>query len=129
LSIFLLSIKYGTRNIKLFDTACLAAALVAVAFYLLVDNPVWSVVLVSIIDFVAFLPTYRKGFQEPNTETLSAYAIAAFGNGFSIFALQNYSVTTVLYLASLVASNSIFVAILLVRRKAVNRRKNAIRYG
>src|SRR6185312_6212480 len=61
LSIFVLSFKYGTKNIKRVDAYCLAGALVALVAYIFVHDPIYSVLLVVSIDFVAYLPTLRKG--------------------------------------------------------------------
>jgi hypothetical protein len=116
-SIFVLSLKFGTKNITKFDLACLIASLGAIGFYLVSKNPFWSVVLVSLIDFVGFLPTFRKAYQEPGTETVSAFGLSAVANVFSLFAIQNYSVTTVLYVVSLIATNTAFVLLVTSRKK------------
>ncbi len=119
-SIFLLSIKFGTKNITKFDTACLVAALLAIVFYVSLRDPLWSVILVTIIDLVAFLPTVRKAYSAPWTETMSTYALSGTSTLLSIIALQSYSVSTVLYLASLLVTNWSFVLILFLRRKTIN---------
>jgi hypothetical protein len=121
-TIFVLSLKFGTKNITKFDSACLAASLIAIVFYIVFKNPLWSIVLVSLIDFIGFLPTFRKAYQEPETETASAFALSALANFFSLLAIQDYSVTTVLYIASLVVTNVSFVSMLLIRKRILARR-------
>lgn len=121
LTIFGLSFKYGTKNIKKFDLYCLIASLFAIAVYLLVEDPLYSIILVTIIDLVAFLPTFRKGFEEPFSETLATWLISAIANLFIIFSLQYYSVTTLLYTSSLVITNSIICTILITRRKILRK--------
>lgn len=116
-TIFILSFKYGTRNITRFDGVCLFASLIAIAFYFSLENPLWAIVVVAVVDFVGFLPTFRKGWEEPATETPSTFALSALANLLSLFALQHYSITTVLYIASLFFTNSSFVAMILWRRK------------
>lgn len=114
--IFLLSFKFGTKNISRFDFVCLLACLIAVLFYFKLSNPVWAILVVTGIDFVGFLPTYRKGWQEPDTETVSTYIMSASSNLISILALQNYTVTTVFYIASLFFTNTIFASVVLLKR-------------
>ncbi|HTB31176.1 MAG TPA: hypothetical protein VK808_04070, partial [Bacteroidia bacterium] len=65
--IFILSLKYGTKNITTFDTLCLIGALAATAVYVFMHNPVLSVILITIIDLVGFLPTMRKAYSEPHS--------------------------------------------------------------
>lgn len=115
-TIFLLSFKYGTRNISRFDLVCLIAAVGAIGIYLYIDNPVWATIVVAVVDFVGFLPTFRKGFQEPFSETTSTFMLSAMANALSFTALQNYSVTTVLYIASLFFTNLSFATMILIRR-------------
>jgi hypothetical protein len=68
-----LSFKYGTKNISKFDIFCLIASLFAIIVYVNINNPVWVIIVVATIDFVGFLPTFRKGFQEPFFETPSTF--------------------------------------------------------
>lgn len=114
--IFLLSFRYGTKNISRFDLLCLIAAVGAIGVYVSIDNPVWAIIVVALTDFIGFLPTFRKGFEEPFSETASTFFMSAAANALSIIALQNYSVTTVLYIGSLFFTNSSFATMILVRR-------------
>ena len=119
--IFILSLKYGTKNISRFDTFCLLASVVTIMMYLGIENPVWAVVAVAATDFVGFLPTFRKGFQEPFTETASTFAMSGVANVLSIIALQNYNLTTVFYIATLFFTNFSFASMILLRRRVLNK--------
>jgi hypothetical protein len=116
-AIFLLSFKYGTGNISTFDAACLAGAIIAIGIYLFISNPVWATIVVAAIDFIGFLPTFRKGFEEPFSETASTFIMSGIANLLSIVALQHYSVTTVLYIGSLFFTNTSFALMILFRRR------------
>lgn len=116
IAIFILSFKYGTKNITKFDTICLVGSALSIVLWIFTKNPLTAVILISFIDFMAFMPTYRKGYEEPYTETVSTYLWSSISSMFAIVALTDYSVVTVLYLASLVLSNGTFVLLLLCRR-------------
>jgi len=116
-TIFILSLKYGTKNISKFDALCLVASLFTIIIYFTIDNPMWAVIAVATIDFIGFVPTFRKGFEEPFTETVSTFLMSGVANALSIVALQNYTVATVLYIASLFFTNMFFVTMILMRRK------------
>jgi len=117
LLIFFLSLRYGTKNVTKTDTLLFVASLGAIFIWIFTKNAIYSVILISIIDFAAFIPTIRKGYEEPMTETISTYFIAALSNIFALMALSIYSLTTALYLSTLVFTNSLFVVILLYRRR------------
>lgn len=115
--IFILSFKYGTKNITLFDTACLIGAFIALIFYIFLHDPTTSIILVCAIDFIGFLPTFRKSYVEPKTETASTYIVSAISSVLAIFALTNYSLITVLYPVTLVLTDSICWLIIVLRRR------------
>ena len=118
-SILLLSCKFGTKNITTYDTVCLIGSLLAIVIWIFTKDPLYSVILITVIDFVGFIPTYRKSFAEPNTETLSTYIINTVGDILTVLALSTYSLTTVLYPASLVITNLFLIIILKHKRKQI----------
>lgn len=116
-SVFILSLFYGTKNITKFDQLCLIAALTVIVLYVFQRDPLITVILVTLIDFISFLPTMRKTWEEPGSETASTYALSALAVLLGIFALQNYTFITMLYLTSLVLTNSALVFIILLRKR------------
>ena len=128
-AIFLLSFKYGTKNISKFDIFCLVAALCAIGIYVFIENPMWASIVVALVDFVGFLPTFRKGFEEPFTETASTFVLSGVSNVLSVVALQHYSVTTVFYIGTLCFTNSSFAAMILLRRNFLKKKSHNIRNG
>ena len=120
LCVFSLSFKFGTKNIIKFDVLCLIGALFAFIAYIFVSNPLYSIILVTLIDLIAFLPTFRKGFEEPNSETVSTYFLSVLVNILGLIALQYYSATTLLYGLSLVITNGLFCILLIQRRRNLN---------
>lgn len=115
--IFILSLKYGTKNITLFDTICLIAALAATSIYAFLHNPVLSVILITIIDFVAFLPTLRKAYAEPYSETLSLFLLGVVWSTFNVIAISTYTITTTLYPSCILFANALCCLMLWMRRK------------
>jgi hypothetical protein len=117
-TIFLLSLRFGTHNINRFDIGCLVGALSALAAYFLVDNPLVSVMIVALTDFIGFLPTMRKAYEEPHTETALTYVLSSISSVLALGALSSFSVASSLYLVSLVLTNGICATVILLRRKS-----------
>ena len=103
--------------IKTFDKICLVGALIAISLYLFLHNALLSVIVVTLTDFIGFLPTIRKSYAEPKTETLSTYGLSSASSAFALFALTNFNITTSLYLITLVITNGLCAVIILVQRK------------
>jgi hypothetical protein len=116
---FFLSLRYGTKNITRSDTLILFAALFAIGLWWLLRNPLLSVLLVTVIDVIAYAPSYRKSFSEPWSESVLAWNMFTLAMIFSILSIAHYNVLTVIYLAMTVAMNIGLVALCLYRRQCV----------
>lgn len=117
LIVIILSLRHGEKNITRSDKAMLAVALLAIPLWLATDDPVWSVVLISAIDVVAFVPTFRKSWGKPGEETLQTYILCGSSFALSLFVLESVNISTVLYPATLMATNAAFVAMVFWRRR------------
>jgi hypothetical protein len=115
--VFVLSFKYGTEDRTRLDAFFLIAALLAIVPWWLTKDPTISVVLATFIDVCAYGPTLRKTFNDPSTETLSAWVMSALRPIFSILALTSYSIATVVFPAAIVAMNVAVVGVIIVKRK------------
>lgn len=73
------------------------SALMAIPFWYYCGDPLWAVVLVTLVDTLAFAPTLRKAYYYPHQEHLTFFALFILRNVFSVFALEAYSVTTLLF--------------------------------
>lgn len=115
--ILFLSFRYGTTDITTFDKICLALALVSILPWLLVHNVLWSVLLATFTDVVGFLPTIRKTWHAPRSESLGSMFFDAAKHGLSIGALSTYSLTTWLYPACVLAAKLVIAGEIIIRRR------------
>lgn len=118
-SIFLLALFKGEKDIRRFDWICLIAAVLSLLPWLITNDPLISVVLITIIDVFGFMPTVRKSLRKPHQETLSTYALSTLKYGLIVAALHNYTLVTVLFPLSIGILNGLFVVLLLVRRRQI----------
>lgn len=119
--IFLLSLKKGTKNITRSDTVILVGALISVFVYLQLDQPLLAVLMVSLIDLLGYVPTFRKTYEEPWSETVGAWIAFAISNVFAIVALKEYNLLTFTYLATITLANVTVVLICVLRKKYLQR--------
>ena len=117
--IFAIALRKGEKDIRPFDWFCLIGAGISLVPWLLTSNPLISVVLITIIDALGFLPTVRKSFKKPHQETLVTFALSTVKYTLVVIALQHYTLVTTLFPLSLVIMNGLFVAMLIIRRRQV----------
>ena len=75
--------------------------------------------LAALVDTLGFVPTFRKAYQKPREETTTTFSFGAIKFAISLAALESFSLTTALFPAVLVLSNSAFVIMVLLRRRAL----------
>ncbi len=121
LLVFLLSLKYGTRNITKGDTIVLISSLLAIFVWWQLDSPLIAVFMVSIIDVLGYWPSFRKTYEEPWTETPVSWAIFSIANVFNILALSEYNLLTLPYIIAITIANLVLFVICLTRRRVVTR--------
>lgn len=118
---FLLSLKggYGTTDITNVDKVCLVLALVAILPWLVAKSVLWSVILATGIDLIAFFPTMRKTWYAPRSESLGSMYVDAVKHSLSMFSMGSYSLINLMYPASVLLTQfAIIGEILYVRRFA-----------
>lgn len=109
------------QHVRLLDFVAFLGALAAIVLWRATHNPLLAVVSVATADALAFAPTFRKAYHKPNEETLFEYGASAVKWGLAIPALAAVNLTTVLYPASLVLTNSAFVLMVLSQRNATKK--------
>lgn len=115
--IFLFSLKYGFKNIARIDTVFLAIALLGLIPWLLTKDPTLSVIIAVGIDLIAFVPTLRKTWHEPRTETPILYGSNVLRHILALFSLQAYNVATTLHSITMITTNTVMVGMILLRKK------------
>jgi hypothetical protein len=99
------------------DWIFFVGALCAIPVWYLSGDPLWSVIIITVIDAVAFAPTFRKAYFYPDTENAATYALSGIKFIFGLLALQSFNLVTALYPLSLVLANLLFVGMLMSRRR------------
>ncbi len=119
LAISTLSFRYGTKNITRNDTILLVVAFFAIIIWWILKSPLLSVIMITIIDVIGFIPTIRKSYTEPYSETISFWIMMIIIDILSIVSNAQYNFLTVTYLAMLTIGNTTVAVVCLSRRKVL----------
>lgn len=122
-TIFILSLFKGEKNITLSDKIFFILALLALAFWVIAKQPIISAILLSTINILAFIPTIRKSWNKPFSETLSTYIVNASRYVLGLLALEHYNIITYLFPLSATIITFSFVIILITRRNILKTQK------
>jgi len=98
---FLAYKRRADLSIHYTDWVYLIAAGLALPIWWITSNPLWAVVIMTGIDLLGFGPTLRNAYQHPENEDPTFYLIFSFRNLLAIYALEVYSMTTILFPAAI----------------------------
>lgn len=115
--IFLFSLRYGFKHITRTDTFFLIIALLGIIPWILTKDPTISVIIAVSIDFIGFIPTLRKTWQQPKTEAPLLYGMNVLRHILMLFSLQAYNIATTLHSIAMIITNSAMTAFIVIPRK------------
>jgi hypothetical protein len=119
--IFLFSLQYLFRrevgHIRTMDHYFLAICVIGLIPWALTNDPTWSVVIVVLIDIVAFVPTLRKTWAHPKTERPLLFEMNVARHALTLFSLGAYNIATTFHSIAMIVTNTV-MTIFIRRRKA-----------
>jgi len=115
---------HGEKNITRSDWITFIAGLMTVPLWLITDTPLWSMILIILIELLATWPTARKSWMKPQQESPLAYLMAGIKFIPSALAMRDFNFITLSYPVALVAMNAALILLIMGRRYALERRFN-----
>lgn len=109
--------KRAFWKLTTFDYICGVISVLAVSFWLITGDGVTAIILSIIADFTAGLPTLRKSFYEPKSESAIAYIAGVTSGAVTLLTIQAVDIAHVAFpLYVLLDSALIFLTITLFSR-------------
>lgn len=115
--IFFISLKFGTMHIVASDVMFLILSIVSLLLWVMIRQPVYAVILINLVEVLGFVPTMRKAWRNPYSETLLTFEVCALRQAITVLALQNINVLTASTPILCASTNMTIIAILLKRRR------------
>ena len=116
---FLAYIKKSDSTISRTDWMFFLAAMCSLPLWYFTSNPLWAVVILTLVDVIGFAPSFRKAYIYPFEEQITFFVIIAVRNLISILALAHYSLTTVLFPLITAIACLMFILMVTYRRRVI----------
>ena len=116
---FLAYLKRADITITKTDWLFLVSALSSLPLWYLTSDPLWAVIILTIVDVLGFGPTVRKVYSFPHSESLLFFALFAVRNLIVIVALETQSVTTILFPTVIAAACVLLIGMAMYRRRVL----------
>ena len=118
---FLAFTKKSDISITRLDWSFFLLAMVSLPLWYFTSDPLWAVVILTLVDVLGFGPTVRKAYHHPFEENLVFFALFFLRNVLAIAALETYSVTTVLFPAVIATACVVLMVMVSHRRRVILR--------
>lgn len=113
-----IAIKEEKNAFSKLDKWSLTGALLAILLWVVFKDPLLSILLVTLIDAIGFIPTYFKAFARPYEEQELMYLLGSVKFTISLFALEVLTLTTAIYpIVTLLLNFLLFIMIVARRRQ------------
>ena len=112
-----ISIFKWTKDITFSDLVSLILAFVAISLWFFIEDKLFSLILLVLIDIFWYYPTFRKSYKNPFEENYMLYLLSIPKFGLAIFALNEINLITSLYLFANFGILILLVFLITFRRK------------
>jgi hypothetical protein len=121
LGIGIIALFRGEKHITRGDWIAFLATFLAIPLWVVTSDPLWSVLLVTGIDAVAYYPTFRKSYAKPDEELALKYVLTVIRYLLSLMALERFTIVTSVYQIVSIFMEAGIVVMLLWRRAALKK--------
>ena len=97
-----LSLRGGVQYVTRTDIGAFACALLALPIWYVTSDPLFAVIVITLIDVAAFCMIFNKARKHPDEDSVLFYVVAMLQYVLSIAAMENLNVTTLLNPVALV---------------------------
>ncbi|HYF04736.1 MAG TPA: hypothetical protein VEA59_01045 [Patescibacteria group bacterium] len=115
-AVFAYCLKKGNTAHDKYELLCLMLAIATLVLWLAADNPLYSVLLSCVMDFFAFVPSFRKSYLHPHEDSALTFFISGLEYLFSFPAYKTFSFIVLAYPVWVLTIDMAYAAFILIRR-------------
>ncbi len=123
IGITITALMMGDKDITRADEVVFGLALAAVPLWAVTQDPLWSILLMVMINNLGFIPTFRKTYTDPFSENTLFFCSVVIKYALGIVALSHYSLVTVVFPLNCSLISALFLGMIYWRRHEITRAK------
>ena len=108
--------KNAYWKLGIFDYACGLCSALALTLWLVTSQPAMAILFAIVADTLAALPTLKKAWTNPETETAAEYLASVIATIFGLLAVQSWRFSETAFLSYLFFLNGLVVLIIYRQR-------------
>lgn len=112
-------LRKADTSITWHDWCFFGVAMSSLPVWYITSDPLWAVIVLTSVDVIGFGPTLRKAHASPFQESLFFFSLFALRNAVAVAALEQFSITTVLFPAATGVACLLLIAVVFRRRRQI----------
>lgn len=116
--IFIYSLKNGFKHIRKIDFLYLTICLLSLIPWYLTKDPTVSVIIAVFIDLIAFIPTIRKTWEHPQSESYILFVMNVLRHMIILFTVETYNIATTLHSMAMIITNALMTYLIVFKSKS-----------
>lgn len=116
--VVILGLFYGDRHFEKLDLFCQVGAGIGLTLWFTLNSPLLAIIIITIVDLIAAVPTYRHIWQAPKEETLSTFVICAIASALTLASVASLAPTGLIYPIYLLLANLFMASLIIIRTRA-----------
>ncbi len=107
--------SHAVWQIDRVDVVCGVVSLAGLVFWAVINEPTFALVSFVAADFIAALPTYRKSWHQPETETPRMFVLGSLNTGITLLTLKHFTTAGALFPGVIMITDCILSVLILTR--------------
>lgn len=104
-------------GLKKLDIACLSLAVIGAVVWIMTKRPEVALYVGIFLEFLGFVPIFKKSYLYPKTENLLSWFIATFAAFINILAITRFSFNIAFYPLLILLSDAVVTSLLIIGLK------------
>lgn len=118
--VVILGYKNSDKTFSKLDIFSFVGAIFGLGLWWLFNSPLLAIIMSVVVDLIGAIPTVWHAYKRPQEETASSYALYALSSMIALFAITEFSVTTVLVPLYILLIDGCIALIIIVQKRRKN---------
>lgn len=115
--VVVLGLYYGDRRFEWIDLFCQFGVIAGLVLWFTLDSPLLAIIVITLVDLVAAIPTYKHIWQKPTEETLAAFVICGVASLLTLLTITSLALTGLIYPVYILLANAAMAGMIILRRR------------
>ena len=113
--VVILGLYYGDRRFDKFDVICQIGAAAGLLLWYTLNSPLIAIIVITAVDLIAALPTYKHIWRSPEEETLAAFVLCGVASALTLGTITSLALTGLIYPIYLLLANAGMACMIIYR--------------